>query len=181
MRDPQVFRQEIEALPRGSWVVVDEIQKLPALMNEIHDALSGALTRRLREPLEAAERGALLETLIFHELRGQIAYADCAGELSYYRTPSGTEIDSIWTRASRAVGIEVKASARWRPEFSRALTELYSAGIIGAAWGVYLGDQALQIGPIRILPLRMFLHELVSGHVLTMKKSLRAARTSSRG
>lgn len=27
--DPQLFRQEIEALPSGSWVVVDEIQKLP--------------------------------------------------------------------------------------------------------------------------------------------------------
>jgi len=25
MRDPLAFRQEIEALPRGSWVVVDEI------------------------------------------------------------------------------------------------------------------------------------------------------------
>ena len=42
MRDPLAFRQEIDALPRGAWVVVDEIQKLPSLMNEIHDALSGA-------------------------------------------------------------------------------------------------------------------------------------------
>ena len=45
MRDPQLFRQEIEALPSGSWVVVDEIQKLPSLMNEIHDALASAPRR----------------------------------------------------------------------------------------------------------------------------------------
>ena len=46
MRDPLAFRQEIDALPRGAWVVVDEIQKLPSLMNEIHDALAGAPGRR---------------------------------------------------------------------------------------------------------------------------------------
>jgi predicted AAA+ superfamily ATPase len=343
MREPQRFRQEIEALPRGSWVVVDEIQKLPSLMNEIHDALSvapqrwrfaltgssarrlrrddvnllagrvvmrrmlpltlaeldaapgvdellrfgmlpivrtargsaaridlleayvetyftqeiraealvrslesftrflevaslanaqvtnvsalardaavarptiqsyfdvltdtllgawlpawrprakvkevqhpkfylfdagvvRALARRLREPLDAAERGTLLETLAFHELRAQIAYSDCGGELSYYRTPSGTEVDFVWTRARHAVGIEIKASERWRPEFGRALTELHAAGTIGAAWGVYLGEQPLQVGPIRVLPLHAFLRELVSGKVLSTGKRAR--------
>ncbi len=45
MRDPQFFRQEIEARPSGSWVVVDQIQKLSLLMNEIHDALTTAPRR----------------------------------------------------------------------------------------------------------------------------------------
>ena len=35
MRDPHLFRQAIDALPSGTWVVLDEIQMLPALMNEI--------------------------------------------------------------------------------------------------------------------------------------------------
>jgi len=346
MRDPQLFRQEIEALPSGSWVVVDEIQKLPSLMNEIHDALASAprrwrfaltgssarrlrrddvnllagrvvmrrmlpltvaeletvpatddllrfgmlpmvrtargaaarvdlleayvetyfaqeiraealvrsleafsrfleiaalanaqvtntaglsrdaavarptvqgyfevlsdtllghwlpawrprakvkevqhpkfylfdpgvvraLTRRLREPLEAAERGILLETLVFHELRAQIAYSDCGGDLSYYRTPSGTELDFVWTRASHAVGIEVKAAERWRPEFSRALVELQSTGVIATAWGVYLGAQPLQVGPVRVLPLGLFLGELAAGKVLVGRKTARVRR-----
>jgi predicted AAA+ superfamily ATPase len=346
MRDPQLFRQEIEALPSGSWVAVDEIQRLPALMNEIHDAISSAprrwrfaltgssarrlrrenvnllagrvvmrsmlpltaaevgkmpspddllrygmlpmvrsargaaekvdlleayvetyfaqeiraealvrsleaftrflevaalanaqvtntaslardaavarptvqgyfevlndtllghwlpawrprakvkevqhpkfylfdpgvvraLGRRLREPLEAAERGQLLETLVFHELRAQIAYSDCGGDLSYYRTPSGTEIDFIWKRGSHAVGIEVKASDRWRPEFSRPLIDLSSTGVVSAAWGVYLGDQPLQDGPLRVLPLGTFLAELAAGRVLVVRKTVRAAR-----
>lgn len=128
-----------------------------------------ALARRLREPLEQAERGALLETLVLHELRAQTAYGSCGGELSYYRTPSGTEVDFIWTRARHAVGIEVKASSRWRPEFSRALADLHSAGVIGAAWGVYLGSQPLQVGPIRVLPLHAFLRELSAGRVLVVR------------
>ena len=45
MRSPGAFRQEIEALPRGAWVVIDEVQKLPSLLNEVHDALSAAPRR----------------------------------------------------------------------------------------------------------------------------------------
>ena len=29
MRDSGAFRREIEALPKGAWVVIDEVQKLP--------------------------------------------------------------------------------------------------------------------------------------------------------
>ena len=113
----------------------------------------------------------LLETLVFHELRAQIAYSDCGGDLSYYRTPSGTEIDFVWTRASHALGIEVKASERWRPEFNRALVELQASGVIAGAWGVYLGDQPLQAGPVRVLPLAMFLDELAAGRVLVARRA----------
>ena len=125
-----------------------------------------ALSRRLREPLDGAERGALLETLVFHELRAQIAYSGCGGELSYYRTPSGTEVDFVWRRGALAVGIEVKASPRWRPEHGRGLAELHRTGVVTRCCGVYLGDIALQDGPIRVLPLRAFLGELSGGRVL---------------
>jgi predicted AAA+ superfamily ATPase len=98
-----------------------------------------ALAHRRREPLEGAERGALLETLVFHELRSQIAYAGCGGELSYYRTPSGSEVDFIWVRGKHAVGIEVKASPRWRQEYGRALAELQrpasSTPAMASIWG----------------------------------------------
>jgi predicted AAA+ superfamily ATPase len=124
-----------------------------------------ALSRRLREPLEAAERGALLETLVFHELRAHIAYSACGGELSYYRTASGSEVDFVWTRGRRAIGIEVKASERWRPEYGRPLSDLHRAGITTGCYGVYLGDRPLQDGPIRVLPLYAFLRELAAGGV----------------
>ena len=129
-----------------------------------------ALSRRLREPLEGAERGMLLETLIFHELRAHVGYANCGGDISYYRTPSGTEIDFVWSRGKLTVGIEVKASARWRPEYSRALADLHGAGVLSGCWGVYLGDKPLVDGPVRVLPLQVFLGELAAGRVLAAAK-----------
>ena len=108
----------------------------------------------------------LLETLVFHELRAQIACGDIGGELAYYRTPSGTEIDFIWTRGKVAVGIEVQASERWRPEFSRALKDLHDAGVIRRAFGVYPGDRPLRDGAVCVLPLSAFLRELADGRVL---------------
>ena len=125
-----------------------------------------ALSRRLREPLEGAERGMLLETLVLHELRAQIAYSGCGGELSYYRTASGSEVDFVWTRGRHAIGIEVKASARWRSEYGRPLADLHRAGVATGCYGIYLGDRPLQDGPIRILPLHAFLRELARGRVL---------------
>jgi uncharacterized protein len=135
-----------------------------------------ALARRLREPLDAAERGALLETQVFHELRAHIAYKACGGDLAYYRTTSGSEVDFIWSRGGQAVGIEVKASERWRPEYGRALRELHGAGVTQNCFGVYLGDLPLQDGPIRVLPVHEFLNELSAGEVLVL-----TGRRKSRG
>jgi len=55
--DPSLFSAELEALARGSFVVVDEVQRLPALLNVVHQkiesrrlrfALSGSSARKLR-------------------------------------------------------------------------------------------------------------------------------------
>jgi predicted AAA+ superfamily ATPase len=37
--DPRLFAAELAALAPGSWVVVDEIQRLPGLLNEVHRAI----------------------------------------------------------------------------------------------------------------------------------------------
>ncbi|MBI2898067.1 MAG: ATP-binding protein [Deltaproteobacteria bacterium] len=125
-----------------------------------------ALARRLREPLESEERGRLLETHVFHELRAHVAYSRCGGRLSYWRTPSGSEVDFLWSRANRAVGIEVKATARWRSEDGRALKELHRSGTIQECFVAYLGDRELRDGEIRVLPVATFLGELAAGRVL---------------
>ena len=57
-RDPSLLYQETAHLPSGSWVIIDEIQKVPALLNEVHRIieekkirfiLSGSSARKLRE------------------------------------------------------------------------------------------------------------------------------------
>lgn len=34
--DPGRFAAELRPLPRGSWVIVDEVQRIPSLLNEVH-------------------------------------------------------------------------------------------------------------------------------------------------
>ena len=126
-----------------------------------------ALASRIREPLEGAERGPLLETWVLHELRAAIAVQNLGGELHYWRTPSGSEVDFIWTRGSRAVGIEVKATARWRPADGAALRGLVDAGALRAGFGVYTGTAELKDGPLRVMPLTGFLRRLAAGDILT--------------
>jgi uncharacterized protein len=124
------------------------------------------LAGRLREPLEELERGALLETLVLHELRAAISFQNLGGTLSYWRTPSGSEIDFVWERGGKRIGIEVKASKRWRTEFGGALAELKQEGKLTAAFGVYGGRERLRERDLTILPFVDFARELTAGRVL---------------
>lgn len=57
LADPSLFAADIQSAPPGSWVVVDEIQRLPNLLNEVHRhiedrqlnfALLGSSARKLK-------------------------------------------------------------------------------------------------------------------------------------
>ena len=56
-KEPGVLYRELSALPAGAWAVVDEVQKVPALLDEVHRlietrglrvVLSGSSARKLR-------------------------------------------------------------------------------------------------------------------------------------
>lgn len=125
-----------------------------------------ALSGRLRDPVGAEERGGLLETLVLHEMRAHIASANVGGEVRYWRTPAGVEVDFVWARARSAVGIEVKSSPRWKSEHSKALREMLEARSIRKAFGVYLGSEMLKDGKVRVLPLREFQRLLSRGEII---------------
>jgi predicted AAA+ superfamily ATPase len=125
-----------------------------------------AILGRLRDPLEAAERGPLLETLVFHELRAAMNEQNLGGALSYWRTPSGSEVDFVWTRGRRQVGIEVKAASTWRREYSATLSTLRAEKALTAAYGVYLGTERLKDRGVTVLPLMEFVRDLSEGAVL---------------
>ncbi len=124
-----------------------------------------ATQNRLREPLESAERGFLLETVVLQELRSRINLANCGGELFYWGTPSRSEIDFIWTRGEKAVGIEVKAVSRWKTEYGSALNQWASEGRLQKCFGVYLGDIRLKDHAIHVLPLKEFMRDLTQGAI----------------
>lgn len=126
-----------------------------------------AISGRLREPLTDAERGPLLETYVLHELRAWINRSGCGGELSYWRTPSGSEVDFVWTRGgAAAVGIEVKAARQWRSHDGAALAELAEQRKLRRAIAVYRGRETLRAGQIEVLPVPRFLERLGAGEVL---------------
>ena len=128
--------------------------------------VSRALAGRLREPLEGMERGFLLETWVLHELRAAIALQNLGGELRYWGTPSGSEVDFLWIRGKLAIGIEVKASTRWRNEFGGPLKSLAAGRVVQSSFGVYTGGVELKDGPLRVLPLKTFLKKLAAGNIL---------------
>jgi predicted AAA+ superfamily ATPase len=125
-----------------------------------------AVQGKLREPLESQERGWLLETLIVQELRAWMSIGNLSGDLSYWRTPSGTEVDFIWTRGKHSVGIEVKASSSWKSEFGRPLLELRDAGKIKRAFAIYTGNDVLKDGDLLVLPVKSFMKKLSDGEIL---------------
>jgi predicted AAA+ superfamily ATPase len=72
----RALRERVEALPRGSWIVVDEVQRLPGLLNEVHDlisrhgdaykfALSGSSARKLRRLDVNLLAGRVIERAMF--------------------------------------------------------------------------------------------------------------------
>ena len=125
-----------------------------------------SLTGRLHEPLHESERGALLETYVLGELRAWLNVAGAGGQLAYWRTPAGSEVDFVWSRGAHAVGIEVKASARWRTGDGRALREMVASRVVRRGFGVYLGSTAMRDDRIDVLPLRAFLDRLYAGKVI---------------
>ncbi len=70
------FRERVEARAPGSWIVVDEVQRLPGLLNEVHDlisrhgdaykfALSGSSARKLRRLDVNLLAGRVIERAMF--------------------------------------------------------------------------------------------------------------------
>ena len=56
-RDPEALYREVDGLPAGTWVVIDEVQKVPDLLDEVHRlierrhmrfVLSGSSARKLK-------------------------------------------------------------------------------------------------------------------------------------
>ncbi|MFN7586981.1 MAG: ATP-binding protein [Planctomycetota bacterium] len=119
-----------------------------------------AVAGRIRAPVHEQERGALLETWVLHELRAHMQFAQTGGEVQWYRTGAGAEVDFVWQGPHHAIGIEVKASERWRSDAGAALRELVAKKVIRKAVAVYLGDRALVDGGIEVVPARAFAERL---------------------
>ncbi len=80
--------------------------------------------------------------------------------MQWYRTGAGAEVDFVWRGPRHAVGIEVKATERWRGEGGAVLREMMAKRAIHRAVAVYLGDRVLNDGGVLVLPARQFAERL---------------------
>lgn len=126
-----------------------------------------AIQKLLRDRINNEERGILFETLVFHELNAHISYKNTGGELFYWRTVDGAEIDFIWKRANNIIAIEVKSSSRWKDEYNAGFKSLLSSKIkTKACYGIYLGHDILKKDFGLVLPWEEFLKRLYAGEII---------------
>ena len=124
------------------------------------------LANRVRDTLTDWEKGPLLETFLLHEMRAAAAYLNVGGEICYWRTPAGVEIDFIWARGDKAVAVGVKSGFQWRSEYSRPLRRALEDKTISKGYGVYLGTRSLSEAKVQIYPVQDFLTQLWEGRIL---------------
>ncbi len=73
--------------------------------------------------LSAREWGSFLECYVFNQLRAVCGMWDPPGEIFFWRTRSGMEVDFVIRRGRRLVAIEVKAAKQVRFEDTAGLQE----------------------------------------------------------
>ena len=104
--------------------------------------------------------GVALEGLVAQHLRAWIAYRRDQHELAYWHTRSHVEVDFVVYGATGLWAIEVKNSARVRPEDLRGLTAFREDYPQSRCVLLYRGREHLRINHIDCLPVSQFLLQL---------------------
>lgn len=101
LADPSLFGQSIGHLAPGEWVVVDEVQRLPALLNEVHRfietrrlrfALLGSSARKLKAAGVNLLAGRALKKMMF-----PLTAAELGGAFDLDRVLRYGSVPLVWT------------------------------------------------------------------------------------
>ena len=125
-----------------------------------------SLSNQLRQNVSAYEKGFLLETYIFHELKVWNQKHNWGAKIYFWKTHSKAEIDFILEMGNKKIGIEVKASSTWKPEFGKHLNKAKEEQSIDRSIGVYLGERKLKHKSLEIFPIFEFLRILEKNKLL---------------
>ncbi|MEX1117788.1 MAG: DUF4143 domain-containing protein [Terrimicrobiaceae bacterium] len=136
-REPRALYREVEGVPRGDWVVIDEIQKVPALLDEVHSlmetkglrfVLSGSSARKLRRGASNLLAGRAIVEQMFPLVSGEAGWESMSeAPLAYGTLPlalnSGDPVAFLNAYAQTYLQEEIRAEALTRNigAFSRFL------------------------------------------------------------
>ena len=124
---------------------------------------------RPQGPLDRPEEvdGAALEGLVAQHLRAWIAYSGAGTDLFYWRTRSGVEVDFVVYGKSGFWAVEVKNSARVRPEDLAPLNAFAADYRQAGRILIYRGAEKLRIDNVWCVPAGEFLLNLHPSRPLT--------------
>ena len=125
-----------------------------------------ALSNQLRQNVSVYEKGFLLETYILHELKVWNQKHNWNTNIYFWKTYSKAEIDFILEIGNKKIGIEVKATSNWKPEFGKHLNKAKEEKSIERSIGVYLGERKLKHKNLEIFPVFEFLKILEKNKLL---------------
>lgn len=124
LAQPGALADELRALPRGSWVVLDEVQRLPALLNEVQRVI---VERRLRFALLGSSARKLKRegaNLLPEELGTDFALDAVLSHGSLpviWTSPSRKDALLAYARMYLREEIQAEATVRNLPGFARFL------------------------------------------------------------
>ena len=110
LADPSLFGAELDTVPTGSWVVVDEIQRLPNLLNEVHRfiedrglkfALLGSSARKLK-----AAGVNLLAGRALNKTMHPLTPAELGGDFGLEVALDSGTIPLVWVAEERRAVLE---------------------------------------------------------------------------
>lgn len=118
---------------------------------------------RPKGPLDHPEEiaGLALETLVAQHLRAWLEYSNKQGEVFFWRTKSGLEVDFIIYGEIGFYAIEVKNSNKIKPEDLRALQEFQKDYETCTLILLYRGKEKIKKGNILCIPIDDFLVKLL--------------------
>ena len=180
LADPSLFAQSLGRLVPGSWVVVDEVQRLPALLNEVHRlietrrlrfALLGSSARKLRAAgVNLLAGRALLRTMF------PLTASELGDDFELERVLRYGSLPLVWTSAAPREVLEAwvllylqeeiraEATARNLPGFARflpvaALMNGQAVNVSGIARDAGVARTTVQ-GYLEILEDTLLVHRL---------------------
>lgn len=118
------------------------------------------------------QRGYYFETIILNEIKTYIEVTQKRFKVFYYSISSTGDVDFIvetkrktLSQPSEFVGIEIKLSKVWKPEFENLLSKIKEARPkqLKKCIGIYQGDQRLTRGTFEVFPVAQFVEMLWSG------------------
>jgi len=123
---------------------------------------------RPKGPLDQPEEigGLALETLVAQHLRAWLDYSQKEGQLYFWRTKSGLEVDFIVYGEIGFCAIEVKNTARVRSQDLRGLIEFQKDYPESVCLLLYRGKDKLKIGNVICMPVSDFLIQLTPNKVI---------------